>query len=254
MRKNNCEVIRRELDELMLGESYSNAALEHLRHCSECREFEDKQTALRRIVGSLGTVAAPADFDFRLRARLANESSSAAFHLKPASWIFARRSFAVAAALLLFLATGVVVVRNIIDKQDSSKLASGNAPAATPEPQPTTAAVPRRQNEIKPQEAVVTVPENTPRRIKPERLFQASVRPRRMESRDSSSQRPEVFNATPPISSSEVFPIDASLESFKVSLDDGRGNARTISLPTIRFGSQRMLPTANQYAAAKGVW
>lgn len=252
MRKNNCEIIRRELDELMLGESYSNAALEHLRHCSECREFEVKQTTLRRIVGSLGTVAAPADFDFRLRARLANESSSTAFHLKPPSWIFAWRSVALAVALLLFLATGVVVVRNVIDKQDSSKLASGNVPAATPEPQPTTDAVPRPQGEVKPREEVVRVPENTPQ-SKSERPFQASVRQKRnIVSEDFSSQRPLSLKEMQP--NSEVFPIDASLESFKVSLDDGRGNARTISLPTIRFGSQRMLPTANQYAATKGVW
>lgn len=253
MRKNNCQIIRRELDELMLGESYSTAALEHLRHCSECREFEEKQTTLRRMVGSLGTVAAPADFDFRLRARLANESSSAGFHLKSISWIFARRSFAVAAALLLFVATGVVVVRNITEKQDSSNVASGNVPAATPEPQPTTDAVTRPQDEIKPQEEVVRVPENTPQKTKSERPFHASVRQKRnMVSEDFSSQRPLSLKEMQP--NSEVFPIDASLESFKVSLDDGHGNARTISLPTIRFGSQRMLPTANQYAAAKGVW
>lgn len=251
MRKNNCEIIRRELDELMLGESYSTAALEHLRHCSECREFEEKQTTLRRIVGSLGTVAAPADFDFRLRARLANESSSAGFHLKSVSWIFARRSFAVAAALLLFLATGVVVVRNITDKQDSSKVASGNVPAVTP--QPTTDAVTTPQDEVKPREEVVRVTENTPQKIKSEKPFHPSVRQKRnIVSEVFSSQRPLSLNEMQP--NSEMFSIDTSVESFKVSLDDGRGNARTISLPTIRFGSQRMLPTANQYAAAKGVW
>ena len=254
MRKNNCEIIRRELDELMVGESYSTATLEHLRHCAECRDFEEKQTKLRQMVGSLGTVAAPADFDFRLRARLANESSSTAFHLKSVSWIFARRTIAVAAAFLLFVATGVVVVRNVIDNEDASRLASGNVPAATPEPQPTAYVVPRPQDEVKPREEAVKGPENAPRRIKPERQFQASVRPRRIESKDLSSERLEVLNGTQSIGSSEVFPIDASLESFKVSLDDGRGNARTISLPTIRFGSQRMLPNANQYAAAKGVW
>jgi hypothetical protein len=252
MRKNNCEMIRRELDELMLGESYSTAALEHLRHCSECREFEDKQTTLRRMVGSLGTVAAPADFDFRLRARLANESSSGAFHLKAASWMFVRRGFAVA-ALLLFVATGVVVFRNIIDKQDSSKMASGNVPAATPKPQPTTEAVARPQDEVKPREEVVRVPENTPQRVKSERPFHAPVRQKRnIVSEVFSSQRPLSLKEMQ--ANSEMFSIDASVESFKVSLDDGRGNARTISLPAIRFGSQRMLPTANQYAAAKGVW
>lgn len=255
MRKNNCEIIRRELDELTLGDSYSTAALEHLRQCSECFEFEEEQTRLRQIVGSLGTVAAPADFDFRLRARLASESSRAAFHLRPASWLFARRGFAVAAALLLFVATGVVVVRNVIDKEDSSNLASGNVPAATAEPQPTTNVAPTPKEEVKPREEVVRVRENTPQRVKSERPFHASVRQKRnIVSEDFSSQQLELLNGTELVGSSEAFRIDASLESFKVSLDDGRGNARTISLPTIRFGSQRMLPAANQYATAKGVW
>lgn len=253
MRKNNCEMIRRELDELMLGESYSTATLEHLRHCSECREFEEKQTTLRRMVGSLGTVAAPADFDFRLRARLANESSSAGFHLKSAPWIFAPRSFAVAAALLLFVAAGLVAVRSLSDKRDSSKVASGNVPATKPEAQPTTVAVANPQDEVKPLVEVVGDPENTPQKVKSERPFHASVRQKRnIVSEDFSSSRPLSLKEMQ--QNSEVFPIDASVESFKVSLDDGRGNARTISLPNIRFGSQRMLPTANQYAAAKRVW
>jgi hypothetical protein len=47
---------------------------------------------------------------------------------------------------------------------------------------------------------------------------------------------------------SAAFPIDASLQPFKVSLDDGRGNAKTISVPTISFGSQRIVQSGNQYA------
>ena len=60
MRENNCEVVRRELDELTMGEACSTAATEHLRDCASCREFYEQQTKLRQIVGSLGTVEAPA--------------------------------------------------------------------------------------------------------------------------------------------------------------------------------------------------
>src|SRR5690348_10953873 len=98
MSKNNCEVIRQELDELMLGQTMSAAAVEHLRECIACREFNEKQTRLREIVGGLGTVSAPPDFDFRLRARLAN-SNGAAFHFLPV----ARRGLAFAAVLLVFV-------------------------------------------------------------------------------------------------------------------------------------------------------
>src|SRR5215204_2543986 len=115
MRKNNCEVIRLELDELMLDETCSSAATEHLRECSACREFHQQETKLRQIVGGLGTVAAPPDFDFRLRARLASESSSASFHLKSVYWPFARRGLAVAAALIV-LATAIGLVRNVMNR------------------------------------------------------------------------------------------------------------------------------------------
>ena len=117
MRKNNCEVIRRELDELMLDEAYSASVVEHLKECLACREFHRTQTKLRQMVGSLGTVAAPPDFDFRLRARLANDASSTlAFdHLLA----FARRGLAVAAVLVVF-ATGMVLVRNAHESTNST--------------------------------------------------------------------------------------------------------------------------------------
>src|SRR5215203_1071765 len=130
MRKNICEAIRLELDELMLGEACSSATSAHLHECAECREFQDKQIKLRQIVGSLGTVSAPADFDFRLRARLANESSSAT-----SLWQFAfpRRGLAVAAVLLVF-ATGAFLVRNLWNQPAESPRVATNQPA-TPEPQ-----------------------------------------------------------------------------------------------------------------------
>jgi hypothetical protein len=252
MRKNDCEIVRRELDELTLGESCGAAALAHLQDCSECLEFNEKQTRLRQMVGSLGTVAAPADFDFRLRARLANESSGA-FHLRSASWMFARRGLAVA-TLVLLVATGVVVVRNIVNQPNVSEVAESNPrPAVNPEPSPETIAAPKPSEEPL-QNDHVTVKDAVPQRVRPERVFQAGIRPKRnIMTKDVSSEQAGVLNGSQSISSSEVFPIDASVESFKVSLDDGHGNARTISLPTIRFGSQRMLPGSNQYAA-KRVW
>jgi hypothetical protein len=243
MRKNNCETVRQELDELMLDDACSAVALEHLRECSTCREFQQSQTKLRQMVGSLGTVAAPADFDFRLRARLASDSSNTAFHLQSAYSLFARRGFAIA-AVLLFIATGAVLVRNVVNRPDRVEVTKTNPPAVNkPQPPPQAASLPEKST-IK--EVIAKAPEN---RIRPERPSHTGIRPKRIVAEDFSSQRAEIISGT----SAAVFPIDASLESFQVSLDDGRGNARTISLPTIRFGSQRMLPNGNPLAA-KGVW
>lgn len=242
MRKNNCEEIRRELDELMLDEASSPAAVEHLRECAACREFQQKQTKLRQIVGGLGTVAAPPDFDFRLRARLANEASSATFHLTS----FARRGLAVAVVLVVF-ATAIVLIRNVTNRP--GEIAVKEQPQVKA-PTPTVVETPKPA--LNPQDFSAAIPANSAQRIKHERPAQTTAKVRRPAvAVDFSSQRAEVINGS--VAASTVFPIDASLQSLRFSLDDGRGNARTISVPTISFGSQRVLQNANQLAP-KGVW
>ena len=242
MRTKNCEVIRQELDELMLGEAYSASVTEHLRECASCREFHDQQTRLRQIVGSLGTVSAPADFDFRLRARLANESNNVVSFY----WPTARRGLAFAAMLLVF-ATGAVLVRSVWNRPAArSEVATGVQ---------TTAPEPPKQIELQPSL-------EPPKKVVAEITFKATPRnerfapvsPKRpLATQDFSSERAQVINGQNPAGAFEAFPLDASLQSFKVQLDDGRGNARTISVPTVSFGSQKMLQTANQYAP-KRVW
>ncbi len=53
-----------------------------------------------------------------------------------------------------------------------------------------------------------------------------------------------------------VFPIDTSYQSLRVSLDDGTGTWRTISLPTVSFGSQRILAkgSLSNQPTPKGIW
>ena len=243
MRKNSCEVIRRELDELMLDDTCSSAAMEHLRECAACSEFHEKQTKLRQMVGGLGTVAAPPDFDFRLRARLAGESNGASIRY----WPLARRGLAVAAALIV-LAFGVVVIRNVMNR--SAETIAVNEQPVVPQPGPKPVESPKPT--VNPQEFAAAVPANSPQRIKNERPVPATAKNRRtVVTADFSSERADSINGS--LAASTAFPIDASLQSLRVSLDDGRGNARTISVPTITFGSQRMLQGGNQFAA-KGVW
>lgn len=233
----------------MLDEACSTSAVEHLKECSACREFQQTQTKLRRMVGSLGTVEAPADFDFRLRARLANDSTSGAFHY----WPLVQRGFAVAAVLVVF-AFGVIVVRNVVNQQKETVAEKNPPPVQQQSPtqvetvQPTA---PARSEESTPQVAA-----GNPERIRSERPAQTGPRiKRQLTAVDFSKQRAEVISGSEAINSDAgiVFPIDASLQPLKLSLDDGRGNAKTISVPTIRFGSQRIGPNGNQFAQ-KGIW
>jgi hypothetical protein len=237
--KDKCEVIRREIEELMLNEEFSAVATEHVRTCGDCREFQREQTKLRELVGGLGTVTAPADFDFRLRARLAADSQGSSFHY----WSFAVKGLATAAVLLVF-GIGIAVIWQrertqtpvaVLPRTEPIRIEGpnkGTAPA--PEPSPTVAvnALPHRNVERQP----------------------APKSKRSLVAVDFSSERANVItNASPALNTAAVFPIEASLQSVRVSLDDGRGNARTISFPTVSFGSQRVLATGNHFAP-KGAW
>jgi hypothetical protein len=242
MRKNNCEVVRRELDELMLGEACSTGATKHLSECASCREFNEQQTKLRQIVGSLGIVEAPADFDFRLRARLATGGSSG----PSIYWRLARRGLAVAAMVILF-ATGAIVVRNLL-KQPATVDNVAQQPQV-PAPAKREEITPIKKEEKKPEQVVAGMTnDDQPVMRMGDRRPQNDYKKQPLSSYAISGTRAEVYNAAEPVGVSAAFPIDASLQPFKVSLDDGRGNARTISVPTISFGSQRIVQSENQFA------
>ena len=262
MRDKKCEVIRRELEEQSLNDEFSVTAAEHLRGCTNCREFQRQQVKLRQIVGSLGTVDAPADFDFRLRARLAADSESSGIRY----WSFAVRGLATVAVLVVFGVGAAIVWQSTRPEttvahkpqQEQSQQAQQDQ---TQQGQPQQGQTASRQDgparnadhmhfSVRNDSLVVdSVPRRNPGRSTANRSGQ------RITSVDRASLRAPVFPiAQPTVDTAPVFPIEASLQSVKVSLDDGRGNARTISFPTVTFGSQRVLATGNQLAPKEVVW
>src|SRR6185369_399417 len=244
MSKNNCEVIRQELDELMLDETISARAVEHLRECAACREFNEKQTRLRQIVGSLGPVSAPPDFDFRLRARLANGNGTA-FHF----WPVARRGLAFAAVLLVFV-MGAIVVRNVFNRPaEPAQVATTDQHSNTvPAPPPQVAPTVDQRHESGPVPQFTASDNRRSQTVRNERPARIK---RPIVAEDFSSERAPLYKDREATGLFEVLPQDSSQQSYKFSFDDGRGNARTISVPTISFGSQRMLPTGSQYASKR---
>jgi hypothetical protein len=243
----NCKTIRTQLEETSLGDSYSQPVRAHLLQCDACRQFEKEQKSLRELVGSLGTVQAPADFDFKLRARMANASPArnggVRFLLSP-----------VVASVVIVLFVGVIASIGYINKRPPTDIGAQNNPG----PRPVQIQSPARN----PEHSVAVLPTESKGEgtrgegIKSKRISGvgslASYKPKRqMAVTDSSSTVAPTYGTTTRPSASRVFPIDASLNSVKVSLDDGQGNARTISLPGISFGSQRVV--GNQFSQ-KGVW
>jgi hypothetical protein len=252
MRKSDCTSIRRELDEIMLGDEWSVAAAEHMAVCTDCRNFNEKQMKLRQIVGSLETVAAPPDFDFRLRSRLARDNGSSGARFNYNVWSLGQRSAAVGLAVLLVFGAWIVV-RQVMQRSNEKSVAEKNngntgktAPSRKDESLPNvTNPTPTGQTQ---QFAVNTGP-----RVGQRRSQSTTNRTKRpLMAKEISNEQAPVIRSSEPIAE-QVFPIDASQQSLKVSLYDGRGNPRTISLPTVTFGSQRVVPTSTSFAP-KGVW
>src|SRR5258707_609911 len=107
MNGKECRATRREIDEAELNWTLSGQAHAHVAECASCGEFRAERTSLRELVGSLEPVAAPGDFDLRLRARLASERHNRA--RRPFIFRLAIGTPAItAAALVVMLAVALV--------------------------------------------------------------------------------------------------------------------------------------------------
>jgi len=252
MSKTTCSIIRRQLDELMLGDSQSPDISQHLRECVACRDFHEKQTKLRQIVGSLGTVSAPSDFDFRLRSKLASEKSNGSYQLTRSLWLFGKRTAVVAAAVLIIVGA-VFLVREFPNSNLPVDTAVDNKPPSKTGPADVESVKPGNSQVSKGTEETARVAGDKENKTVSKRNVTAPLRNNRLlTSEDQASSRAPLIRA-PQQTLDQIFPVDASQQSLKVSLFDGRGNPRTISLPTVTFGSQRVVPTATSFAP-KGVW
>jgi hypothetical protein len=250
MSKTTCSTIRRQLDELMLGDPQSPDVSQHLRECNACRDFHEKQTKLRQIVGSLGTVSAPSDFDFRLRAKLASGKSNGSYQLMGTFWLFGKRSAVVAAAVLIIVG-GVFLVRELPKQNSLTQTAEDNKPPSKTVPvvDPTTVGT---NHDSKVTDVTAKASDKEKEKVSRKTISTPLRNVRTLDSKDEASSRAPLIRA-PQQTLDQIFPVDASQQSLKVSLFDGRGNPRTISLPTVTFGSQRVVPTATSFAP-KGVW
>lgn len=269
MRNINCRNTRREIEEATPGDFLSVAVNHHLTTCVPCETFWREQTKLQELVASLGTVVVPGDFDFRLRARLAREKHATARPFALGSLSLGLRSAAVA-GILVVVGTALVFV-SLRTRPDNA------VPAAVAKTVPTEKATsPIGAKDVSkgggPEivEGLGIQPIAAETEVKPAGQLPAKrreLRPTQLASfkgnshlgtRDLSSTtapvlRPDQLAEAYP---SSAFPIDASYQSLKVSVDDGRGSSRTISLPTVSFGSQRALSQSASplMASARGVW
>ena len=270
MRNMNCRNVRHEIEEAAAGDLLDSDVNEHLSSCVACKTFFREQTRLQELVASLGTVEAPGDFDFRLRARLAGQKRGGSQPFALGNFSFGLRSATVATIVLLI---GFALMFVSFRTRPDTPLK-----ASAPKIAPQLVANPQETNPIKPKEigapevaqasdekegsAVVKTLGSADRKAPKRHVLNGELalgEKNRQKSRDLSGTQAEVLKAYDQALDAyptTAFPIDASYQSLKVSVDDGRGSSRTISLPTVSFGSQRSLSQSASplMASARGTW
>jgi hypothetical protein len=284
----NCKEFRREFEELEMDERPSLAAEAHTETCAACRAFHVEQLSLRRLVGSLGTVSAPPDFDFRLRARiLAAESNRQA--LNRARFAPGLKAIAFAASFVLLFAAALVF------KQTQSGQISAPVVAKNPVVESTNGEASPKGVDLTAQqtngqvakaaEVVKTVAtENEAQDKQASGLAQSRARAERLaQAKLARNTSPAKTNRLPVISNDITFggnpPVvtplqpspdrDArdteaaallrvSSQPLKVLLHDREGATRSVSLERVVFGSQDFLQRAAtqrpRASDAEGIW
>jgi hypothetical protein len=279
----NCQKCKIEIEERApRRERLSDAATAHLSACASCRVFEAERLALSRLVGGLEKVSAPADFDFRMRARMAAASSVSAprsrrFNFSPAalSWPLAACFALVISATLYFQPRPQPpVLTDTPTEQAGQARATAAATAATPTPQASESEATSQSAPVKLVETRHSIDAlasktalDARRRALPVRApgaattEAAQIRVALEESTSASvlgapmkyDGRAQGEGASIPVQ------VSAQERPLKVLLRETGGTARTISVESVSFGSRDVIGRPATISKAslstnQGVW
>lgn len=269
----NCRTCRIEIEELELGESPGREASEHLESCAPCRSFHEERISLRRLVGGLGSVSAPADFDFRLRARLSAVGNGSKGGFSFRSLISSAPALAVAASFALLVA-GVVIYRQLkpaesplgtaaaVTKENSLGRGVFSSVATTSDASVSTSAPVAAPPEVliaRSHKVPATAQEGkggAPVRVKRGTgytrdggSFEISVRPAERITQEGGT--PLVATTGQPVR----LHVRSASQPVRVLVDDRGGSKRTVTLEPVVIGSQDFIGRiAPQQIGPQGVW
>ena len=233
-----CREMRREIDQSELRQNLSAAAEAHLAECAACAAFRDERFRLRELIGALEPVVAPADFDVRLRARIARQRDN---HQQPFIFRLVMSTPAIVVAAVLVVVVGTIVFMNQRDRTQTPAVAStdegkGTVPLTPlPEVAKTNGEMPVNQEEPS------VNPPDTPRHLN---ISAKNI----TKSGPATSSISEVYESDvrgaqtvrlSPDRAGEVS-LTAPVKPMIVTMYDERGGSRKIQLPPISFGSQRL--------------
>jgi hypothetical protein len=239
----DCKVFRREIEEAADGRPASAAARAHLALCRACGEELRERERLRALVGGLGRVEAPADFEFRLRARMAASRAEGGRNGFNGRWLYGFAPVAVAACFLIVSAT--LYFRQAARPRTEDMPVAAASPAQTPAINKT---------EVAPVESAKaggqTVPSN-PVEVASSRVHKVARRSnaRAAQAREvalRNERRTDVAQqntANFTVTGAPVIhlPVQSSAEPLRLILRDESGAERVVPMRSVSFGSQDLL-------------
>jgi hypothetical protein len=243
MKWTECRATRREIDQAEVGEQLSAQAQRHVGSCAACGAFQNERARLRELLTSLEPVTAPADFDFRLRARIAAQRESVGPRSFFASFVLSTPAIAVATVVVLL---GLSVLWMTQHGTNPSSTVAANPPDHVREGiSPTTDDSKVAIKESKPplningggNEPVYLVRGNKGLSNQLKGAASKSGQPGRSTRDFSALGAQSIRQGQNAIDVS----VSAPLKPMVLSFQDDNGATRTFSLPPVSFGSQRLL-------------
>lgn len=269
----DCKAFRKEFEELETGELLDAMAQRHVDSCPACRTFQVERLSLSQLIKSLGTINAPPDFDFRLRARLAAANSAGSKSLNRARFAPGLKAISVAASFALLIAAAVIFKQsqpmpvNAPSVSENPSVAKENAgqpqlPLNNSEPVSNDAQVlvatqgvqsnGIERDTVASQSGKSAQPGNKVERVAQAKHTRSAV-PLKPE-RSPVNSNDLTFGGNAPVitpvqpfaggvaNNTEVAAsLPVSSQPLKVLLHDRRGTMRSVSLERVIFGSQDFL-------------
>jgi hypothetical protein len=277
----NCQTCRIEIEELGTVERLGDDARAHLSVCALCRAFHDERQSLKRLIGGLGTVDAPPDFDFRLRARISETKRAGNHH---SSW----RSFLASAPAIGLAASFALLVAGVFFyNQTKPSPVIAEKPAATSTELPEQKPVQANANPAPAAGAPAVAPRGSDIIEKDDEAGTVAVAVKHQRSRATGSNRNTarreasqpgandaqiISNDTAVRSAQQIvpngaapfnagmnpiveLPVRSASQPMRIFIDDKSGAKRTLTLEPVVFGSQDLMGrNTSRAAASHGIW
>jgi hypothetical protein len=262
-----CKAYRCEIEEAADGGALSRAARAHAATCRACGGELRQRESLRALVIGLGKVEAPADFEFRLRARMAAAKGEGGRGRIGSRWLYSFAPVAVAACFVVVSAT--LYFRQAARPTTAGAPAVAAGPARNVEPDRVPSVNDEQSGSAGPAVAggrAAQASQTDVASSKTQKLVRQSGAHGRQarevafkgERRANVAPRTLVYSVTgaPVITG---IPVKTSAEPLRVILRDERGAERVVPMRSVSFGSQDFLArgaTAKPAAAVQvgGVW